>query len=76
MGSIDTAYDLMHVYDSLPHRYGDAVLYQSESHVVSCIGEKPQITVTDLAAILKKTTSVCSQLVRKLRKKLGQTNTR
>ena len=29
----DEAYDLMAEYDSLPHRYGDNVLYQAEGHL-------------------------------------------
>ena len=65
----DEAYDLMYEYDSLPHQYGENTLYQSEAHIIDLIGEHPEITVTELAAILKKTPSACSQLVRKLRAK-------
>ena len=65
----DEAYDLMYEYDSLPHQYGDNILYQSEAQIIDLIGEHPEITVTELAAILKKTPSACSQLVRKLRAK-------
>lgn len=65
----DEAYDLMYEYDSLPHRYGAHILYQSEAHIIDQIGEHPEITVTELAAILKKTPSACSQIVRKLRAK-------
>ena len=65
----DEAYDLMYEYDSLPHRYGAHILYQSEAHIIDLIGEPPEITVTELAAILKKTPSACSQIVRKLRAK-------
>lgn len=65
----DEAYDLMYEYDSIPHRYGENVLYQSEAHIIDLVGEYPEITVTELAAILKKTTSACSQIVRKLRAK-------
>lgn len=65
----DEAYDLMYEYDTLPHRYGENVLYQSEAHIIDLIGEHPEITVTELADILKKTASACSQIVRKLRDK-------
>ena len=65
----DEAYDLMYEYDSLPHQYGANTLYQSEAQIIDHIGEQPGITVTELAAILKKTPSACSQLVRKLRAK-------
>ena len=65
----DTAYDLMSEYDSLPHCYGSVVLYQAEAYIVNLIGQHPGITVTQLAETLNKTTSACSQIVRKLRAK-------
>ena len=33
----DTAYDLMSEYDSLPHSYGENVLYQAEAHLIDRI---------------------------------------
>lgn len=63
----DEAYDLMNEYDSLPHRYGDATLYQSEGRIIELIATHPGITATELAGILKKTVSACSQMIRKLR---------
>lgn len=65
----DEAYALMFEYDSLPHRYGDNTLYQAEAHIVDLIGEHPDITITELAVILSKSPSACSQIVRKLRAK-------
>lgn len=65
----DEAYDLMYEYDSLPHQYGENTLYQSEAQIIDLIGDHPEITVTEIAAILKKTSSACSQIVRKLRAK-------
>lgn len=65
----DAAYDLMSEYDSLPHYYGSVVLYQAEAYIVNLVGHHPGITVTQLAEILNKTTSACSQIVRKLRSK-------
>lgn len=65
----DTAYELMSEYDSLPHHYGSEVLYQAEAYIVNLVGQHPGITVTQLAEILNKTTSACSQIVRKLRAK-------
>lgn len=67
--SQDTAYDLMVEYDSLPHRYGDNTLYQAEAHLIDLIALHPDITITDIANILRKTPSACSQIVRKLRAK-------
>ena len=40
----DEAYDLMAEYDSLPHRYGDNVLYQAEGHIIDLIADHPGIT--------------------------------
>ena len=57
---------LMNEYDSLPHDYGNAVLYQSEAHLIQCIGQNDGITVTEASKLLKKTKSACSQLVKKL----------
>lgn len=65
----DEAYDLMCEYDSLPHHYGDNILYQAEGHIIDLIAVYPGITITDLGNILKKTASACSQIVRKLKEK-------
>ncbi len=62
----DEAYDLMSEYDALPHHYGDNILYQAEAYIVGWIGRKPDITTTELADVLKKTPSACSQIIRKL----------
>ena len=42
---------------------------QAEAYIVNLVGQHPGITVTQLAEILNKTTSACSQIVRKLRAK-------
>lgn len=65
----DAAYDLMSEYDALPHRYGENTLYQAEAHLIDLIAQRPGITITDLAGIVRKTPSACSQIVRKLRAK-------
>lgn len=65
----DLAYDLMVEYDSLPHHYGESILYQAEGHIIDLIAAYPGVTTTELATILKKTASACSQIVRKLRDK-------
>lgn len=62
----DRAYDLMAEYDAMPHHYGTSTLYQAEAYIIGEIGKKPGITTTELAGILKKTTSACSQIVKKL----------
>lgn len=60
---------LLNEYDASPHRYGDTVLFQAESHLIQEIGRNPDTTITDLSEKLGKTPSACSQLVRKLRNK-------
>ena len=56
-------------YDSVPHNYGSATLYQAESQIIHLVGHRPGTTASEIAAIFKKTPSACSQLIRKLRKK-------
>lgn len=63
------AYDLMCEYDAMPHRYGACMLYQAEAHMIDLIALYPGITAADLASILRKTPSACSQTLRKLREK-------
>lgn len=63
------AYLLMNEYDLMPHYYGENVLYQAEAGMIYLIAENPGITATELADILKKTTSACSQIIRKLKNK-------
>lgn len=65
----DEAYELMVEYDSLPHHYGNTILYQAEGEVIDLVALHPGVTITDLGNILKKTASACSQIVRKLRAK-------
>lgn len=63
------AYDLMCEYDAMPHRYGACMLYQAQAHMIDLIALYPGITAADLASILRKTPSACSQTLRKLREK-------
>ena len=53
----DEAYDLMCEYDSLPHHYGENILYQAEGHIIDLIAAYPGITITDLGNILRTTWS-------------------
>ena len=54
MQEMDTAYDLMVEYDSLPHKYGQNILYQAESHMIGYIGEHEGVTITELSNVFKK----------------------
>lgn len=65
----DEAYTLMNEYDSLPHYYGDTVLYQAEAYIVNLVGQYQDITTTELASILEKSPSACSQVIHKLKNK-------
>ncbi|MDO4311827.1 MAG: MarR family transcriptional regulator [Eubacteriales bacterium] len=67
--AFDEGYELCYKYDSMPHQYGNEVLYQSEMHFLQAVGNSPNTTITAIASQLGKTTSACSQMVRKLRKK-------
>lgn len=69
MNGLEVSYHLMAAYDEMPHRYGDSMLYQVESHTVEMIGSNPGITGAELAARMKKTPSASSQIIRKLKKK-------
>ena len=37
------AYSLMTEYDTLPHYYGETVLYQAEAYIINHIGRMPDI---------------------------------
>ncbi len=67
--SQDEAYNLMRAYDDIPHNYGEYSLFQVEGEFIDIIGENHGITMTEIAELLGKTPSACSQIVRKLRKK-------
>ena len=65
----DDAYELMYEYNSLPHYYGENILYQAEGQIIDFVAIHPGITITELGTLLQKTPSACSQLVRRLRAK-------
>lgn len=69
LNQLDEGCRLIVEYDSIPHDYGTATLYQAESQIIHLVGQRQGITAAEIAAILKKTPSACSQLIRKLRKK-------
>lgn len=64
--TIDESYALMLDYDSRTQLYGDILLYQAESFMISHIGSHPKITVTELAKMEKKTKGACSKILRKI----------
>jgi len=66
---LDQGCQLINDYDSMPHDYGNAILYQAEAQLIRIVGAKPGITAGEIASLLYKTSSACSQLVRRLRKK-------
>lgn len=69
INQLDEGCSMIVEYDSIPHDYGTATLYQAESQIIHLVGKRPGITAAEIAAILKKTPSACSQAIRKLRKK-------
>lgn len=69
LDTLDEGCQLIVDYDSVPHDYGSATLYQAESQIIHLVGHQPGITANEIATMLRKTPSACSQLIRKLRKK-------
>lgn len=69
MNSLEASYHLMAAYDEMPHKYGDSILYQVESHTIEMIGSYPGITSSELSVRMNKTSSASSQIIRKLKKK-------
>lgn len=51
--------------DSFPKYYGDIALYYTERKILSIVGENPGITITEIAPMIHKTTSICSQIIRR-----------
>lgn len=72
----DKAFELMTEYDSLPHYYGSDVLYQAEAYVLHEIGNKANITASELAEKMNRTKSALSQMVKRLIDKGLVTQTR
>ncbi|MDF9867469.1 DNA-binding MarR family transcriptional regulator [Bacilli bacterium PM5-3] len=66
---VDEMCILINEYDSQLHDYNGVELYQAESQMVKIIGDFPGISAIECAKKLKKTSSACSQIVRKLRNK-------
>jgi len=69
INQLDEGCRLILEYDSIPHNYGTETMYQAESQIIHIVGKNPGITAAEIAALLTKTPSACSQLIRKLRKK-------
>lgn len=67
--TLDLGVTYIEAYDAELHDYNGTILYQAEAKVIKGIGDKPGITVSELAVREDKTTSAYSQLIRKLRKK-------
>lgn len=66
LDELETAYKLMSKYDSIPHKYDDMILYQVEMHTLQIIGYKSGVTITEIAKAMDRSTSACSQTVKKL----------
>ncbi|MCI8608948.1 MAG: MarR family transcriptional regulator [Firmicutes bacterium] len=66
---LDEGVEWINAYDALLHDYGGVVMFQAESQMIKAIGNAPGITASQLAKGFDKTTSACSQLIRKLKQK-------
>ena len=51
---------------ALPKCYGEIALYYTERKLLVMIGETPDITITEMAAVIQKTPSFCSQIIKKV----------
>ena len=69
LDEIDISYKLIYEYDQIPLSYGGNLFYQQETHTIQQIGRNPGITVSEIAENTGKTTSACSQIIRKLRER-------
>lgn len=67
--SFDMGCKYVYDYNTLLHDYNGVILYQAESQFIRKIGEKPGITITELAVLFDKTKSACSQLMRRMKDK-------
>lgn len=65
----DDGCDITAEYDALPHDYNGIIMFQAESQIIKIIGNHDGITSSEIAHMLNKTVSACSQLVKKLRNK-------
>ena len=54
LDELDEGCRLIIDYDSVPHNYGSATLYQAESQIIHLVGHRPGITANEIAAIFKK----------------------
>lgn len=69
LDEIDISYKLIYEYDQIPLMYGGMLFYQQETHTIQQIGKNPGITVSEIAENTGKTTSACSQIIKKLRER-------
>ncbi len=50
---------------ALPKYFGEIALYYTERKLLVMIGEKPDVTITEMASAIHKTPSICSQIIKK-----------
>lgn len=54
INELDEGSRFIQEYDSIPHDYGAAVLYQAESQIIHLVGRIPGITAREIAEAFKK----------------------
>ncbi len=60
LDELDEGCRLIIDYDSVPHNYGSATLYQAESQIIHLVGHRPGITANEIAAIFKNSQCLLS----------------
>lgn len=69
LAAFDDGWERVNEYNSLLHDYNGVILYQAQSQFIHVIGQRPGITVTELASVFGKTRSACSQLMSRMKEK-------
>ena len=70
LDTFDQGCDYVNEYNAMLHDYNGIILYQAESQFLKKIGDNPGITITELATYFNKTTSACSQLMYRMKRKI------
>lgn len=71
LDAFDQGCALTEEYDALLHDYNGVILFQAESQMIKMIGNHPGITASEISKTFDKTSSASSQLIRKLKKRMG-----
>lgn len=66
---IDQGYEFIEEYDNRTHQFDELLLYPVETHIIKIVGNHNEITTSEIARILNRTVSACSQILKRLEQK-------